>query len=136
MASSLRVLALLLAMVSLSICSFAQTDPANLEGTVTDASGSTISGARLQILEVATNQALERRSNSEGFYRFPAVSVGQYTVTVWNSGFKTKLIEDVVLQVGATRTLDVRLEIGLASEQVEAKAELSPADAVVQSSPQ
>ena len=128
MASSLRVLALLFVIVSLSCCSFAQTDRANLEGTVTDASGSTISGARVQILEAATNQALERRSNSEGFYRFPAVAVGQYTVTVSNSGFRTKLIEDVVLQVGATRTLDVRLEIGLASERVEVKAELSPAE--------
>jgi len=128
MASSLRILALLLAIVWLSSCCFAQTDRANLEGTVTDASGATISGAHVEILEVATNQALERRSNSEGFYRFPAVAVGQYTVTVSNSGFKTKLIESVVLQVGATRTLDVRLEIGLASEQVEVRAELSPAD--------
>src|ERR1700719_549001 len=128
MVSSLRALTLLLAIVWLSSCSFAQTDRATLEGTVTDASGATISGAHVKILEVATNQALERRSNSEGFYRFPAVAVGQYTVTVWNSGFKTKLIEDVVLQVGATRTLDVRFEIGLASEEVEVKAELSPAD--------
>src|ERR1700731_282583 len=72
MASSLRTLALLLAIVWLSSCCFAQTDRANLEGTVR--------------------------------------------------------VESVVLQVGATRTLDVRLEIGLASEQVEVKAELSPAD--------
>jgi trimeric autotransporter adhesin len=128
MASSLRVLALLLAIVSLSFCSFAQTDRPNLEGTITDASGSTISGARVQILEVATNQTVERRSNPEGFYRFLAVAVGEYTVTVSNSGFRTKLIEDVALQVGATRTLDVRLEIGLASERVEVKAELSPAE--------
>ena len=70
MASSLRTLALLLAIVWLSSCCFAQTDRANLEGTVTDASGATISGAHVEILEVATNQALERRSNSEGFYRF------------------------------------------------------------------
>ena len=56
------------------------------------------------------------------------MAVGQYTVTVSNSGFKTKLIESVVLQVGATRTLDVQLEIGLASEQVQVRAELSPAD--------
>ena len=108
MVSSLRALALLLAIVWLSSCCFAQTDRATLEGTVTDASGATISGAHVKILEVATNQALERRSNSEGFYRFPAVAVGQYTVTVSNSGFKTKLIESVVLQVGAGRVQGAR----------------------------
>ena len=70
MVSSLRALTFLLAIVSLPACCFAQTDRANLEGTVTDTSGATISGAHVEILEVATNQALERRSNSEGFYRF------------------------------------------------------------------
>jgi hypothetical protein len=97
-----------------------------LEGTVTDASRATMSAVTLQILEVATNQSLERKSNAEGFYRFPGLAVGRYTLTVSSAGFKSKVIENVVLQVGETRTLDVQLAVGLANEKVEVKADLSP----------
>ena len=128
MTTTLRILAFVSAVAIFSLPVLGQTDRANLEGTVTDASGATMSGVTLQILEVATNQSLERKSNAEGFYRFPGLAVGRYTLTVSSAGFKSKVIENVVLQVGETRTLDVQLAVGLANEKVEVKADLSPAE--------
>src|SRR5580704_7457389 len=92
--------------------SLAQTDRATLEGTVTDPSGGTISGATVQVTAADTGISQERRTNSSGYYRFPGLPVGQFTVTVSNTSFKTKVIEQVILQVGETHTLDVSLVVG------------------------
>jgi hypothetical protein len=117
-----------MAMLCGGVPSFAQTDRATLEGTVVDSSGSTISGASVEVTDVDTGISQERKTNSNGYYRFPGLPVGQFTVTVSNPGFKTKLIEQVILQVGETHTLDVSLVVGEISEKVEIKAEASPAE--------
>ena len=106
----------------------AQTDRATLEGTVTDPSGGTISGANVSVTAVDTGISQERKTNSSGYYRFPGLPVGQFTVTVSNISFKTKVIEQVILQVGETHTLDVSLVVGEVAEKVEIKAETGLAE--------
>jgi len=101
---------------------FAQVDRAVLEGTVTDQSGSVIVGANVKAVAVDTGLAEERPTNSKGYYRFPGLAVGNYTVTVTSNGFKTKVTEDVILRVGQTHTLDVQLAVGAINEQIEVKA--------------
>ena len=108
--------------------SFAQTDRATLEGTVTDPSGGTISGANVKVTAVDTGISQERKTNSSGYYRFPGLPVGQFTVTVSNSSFKTKVIEQVILQVGETHTLDVSLTVGVIEEKVLITAEAGPSE--------
>jgi len=117
-----------LAHVLFGTIALAQTDRASLEGTVTDPSGAVISGASVRILATQTSLSQQRASNPNGEYRFPGIANGEYTVSVSNSGFKTKIIADVFLEVGQTRTLDVVLQIGDASEEVEVVAGLGPAE--------
>ena len=74
---------------------------------MTDPSGGTISGANVKVTAVDTGISQERKTNSNGYYRFPGLPVGQFTVAVSNTSFKTKVIEQVTLQVGETHTLDV-----------------------------
>jgi Carboxypeptidase regulatory-like domain/TonB dependent receptor len=107
---------------------FAQVDRAVLEGTVEDPSGATIVGASVVTLAVDTGIKEEQRTNSKGYYRFPGLAVGRYTVTVTDVGFKTQVIENVIVQVGQTRTLDVRLAVGAIAEKVEVTATAAPVD--------
>src|SRR5579862_8640333 len=106
----------------------AQVDRAVLEGAVTDQTGSVIVGASVKVLAVETGLTEEQQSNSKGYYRFPGLAVGDYRVTVTANGFKAKVVEDVVLRVGQTHTLDVQLAVGAAGEQVDVKASTGPAD--------
>jgi hypothetical protein len=106
----------------------AQTDRATLEGTVTDPTGGVISGARVQVMAVSTGISDEKRTNSNGYYRFPGLAVGEYRVTVTNASFKTKIIDGVIVEVGQTRTLDLRLEIGAIEDKMEITAEAGPAE--------
>jgi Carboxypeptidase regulatory-like domain len=88
-----------LAHVLFAMIAVAQTDRATLEGAVTDSSGGAISGADVKVLEVATGISQERKTNSSGYYRFPGLAVGEYTVTVSNPSFKTNVLDHVILQV-------------------------------------
>jgi len=62
----------------------AQIDRAVLEGTVLDPSGAAIVGSSVKILAVDTHISQEQQTNSRGYYRFPGVAVGSYTVTATN----------------------------------------------------
>jgi hypothetical protein len=106
----------------------AQVDRASLEGTVSDPSGGVIVGASVKVVAVETGLSEEQKTNSKGYYRFPGLALGRYTLTTTSSGFKTKVVEDVILRVGQTRTLDVELAVGAINEQIEVKASTGPAD--------
>src|ERR1700756_2719525 len=103
-----------------------QVDRANLEGTVTDSSGGAVSGAKITIDAVATGLGDEKTTNQYGYYRFPGIALGFYTVVVSHDGFKVKKIENVELRVGETRTLDVVLEVGGRQETITVQAQIEP----------
>jgi hypothetical protein len=106
----------------------AQVDRAVLEGTVSDASGSVIVAATVKVLAVDTGLSEDQHTNSKGYYRFPGLAVGNYTVTTTANGFKTNIVEDVIVRVGQTRTLDVQLAVGGIDEKIEVKASEAPSE--------
>src|SRR5579863_5572058 len=121
-------LLVLLFQIVLANTGLAQVDRSVLEGTITDPSGGSIAGANVQISSVETGLSREQHANTNGYYRFPGLPVGRYKVTVSNDSFKTKVVNDVVLDVGQTRTLDLKLEVGIISEKVEIKVSDGPAE--------
>jgi hypothetical protein len=110
----------------ISRTTWAQTDRATIEGTVTDASGGVVSGAKIDITAVATGLTDEKTTNRYGEYRFPGIAIGVYQVVVERSGFSTKEIDAVEVRVGETRTLDITLEVGKREEKVVVKATAEP----------
>lgn len=106
----------------------AQTDRATLEGTVTDSTGGAISGAKVVATENSTGITIERRTNSNGYYLFPGLAVGRYTVTVSNPSFKTQILENVFLLAAENHTQDVSLVVGEVSETVKIVSNSGPAE--------
>jgi hypothetical protein len=132
-ATSLRTFVQFVLLVSFlsaiaSVTAIAQVDRAVLEGTVTDPTGAIVVGASVKVVAVDTGITHEQRTNSKGYYRFPGLAVGRHSVTVTDAGFKTQVINDVTLEVGQTRTLDVRLEVGAVAEKVEVNASAALAE--------
>ena len=120
------VACLLLPLTTTSL--FAQVDRAVLEGTVTDQTGAAIVGARVKALAVGTGITDEQRTNARGYYFFPGLAIGRYTVSTTKEGFRTRVIDDVRMEVGQTRTLDVKLDVGAVAEKVEVTATTEPAE--------
>ena len=108
---------------------------ATVLGTITDPQQAVIAGAKVELLNTATNQSQEQTTNSSGQYTFPSVVPGVYKITITMKGFRTAAIANFKVDVAKSYTVDVALELGQVAEvvQVEATArvELQTTDATV-----
>ena len=93
-----------------------------IRGQVTDASGGAVPGASVQLREDATGGKLERLTQDDGVFLFPALAVGQYFLKVTAPGFQTAEIHAVTVQVGQTTTADVQLRTGSPSQTIQVTA--------------
>ena len=80
----------------------------SFSGTVTDKTGSVISGARLTITSQATGLTRQVTTDGSGHYLAPLLPVANYTLQVEASGFQPIAQKDVRLQPGAERLLTSR----------------------------
>jgi hypothetical protein len=96
---------------------------ASISGTVTDASGATVVGAAVTATNVATGVATTQNTNGQGYYSFQELPLGTYTLEVKQTGFKAYKETDVVLDVNSALTVDVKLQVGQASEVVQVAAD-------------
>ena len=79
----MRYLCLLgLASLVVTTTGFAQTTSTSILGTVTDATGASISGARVTATNVKTNVASNTVTTETGDYAFPLLDIGEYQVSV------------------------------------------------------
>jgi len=101
---------------------------AAITGVVTDASGGTVSDARVTLVDTRTGAKFDARTISDGTYRIPKVSPGPgYTLTITRDGFETITITNLYLAVATTTTQNVQLQVGAVSQKVEVKSEGSVA---------
>src|SRR5262247_1803035 len=112
---SLGVLCLSLA---LAVCAWAQTSTSRISGTITDANGAVIAGAKVTAKNDATGAAQTQATTEAGLYSFPSLPVGSYTITVEMTGFKTANQAGVIIQVNTPVTVDIAMEVGQANEVV------------------
>jgi hypothetical protein len=88
-------------------------------GVVQDANKAVVPGAKVSLTNEGTGVAFTTVTSESGVYVFEAIQVGSYTVTVEMSGFKKYVGKGNVLTIGAPLTVNINLEVGQASEQVE-----------------
>ncbi|MEK7408827.1 MAG: carboxypeptidase regulatory-like domain-containing protein [Acidobacteriota bacterium] len=108
--------ALVLVWTSLAL---AQTPTGALVGVVTDATDSLIAGAEVKARNVETNFAQTATTSAEGLYRFPALALGSYEITVEAKGFKRFAQSDILIRTAQAVRVDARLEVGEVSASVE-----------------
>src|SRR5271156_1344382 len=92
---------------------------ASISGTVTDPSGAVISGASVTATNVETGVAATLTTNTQGFYSFQSLPLGNYTISVQQSGFKGYSQTGLILNVNDALVIDVRLAVGATTEKVE-----------------
>jgi carboxypeptidase family protein/TonB-dependent receptor-like protein len=118
----LSLLSALAAVIVLALPVAAQVDQAAISGTITDAAGALLQGAKVDVLAPATGLHRETTTNPAGIYQFPALPIGNYKITISRDGFRSVEIPNVELSVGQPRTVDVRLEVGSISSTVQVTA--------------
>jgi hypothetical protein len=113
-----------LLLVSVSAC-FAQST-ATLAGTVTDPTGAVVPGASVKVRSLSTNTIRETVSDSAGAYVVPSLQPGDYEIRTTAAGFGTSVIKSVTLQVDASVTANVKLNVQSSGETVQVEAGAAP----------
>lgn len=96
---------------------FGQSGAGTIQGTVEDASGAAIPGAKVHVVNRDTGGMYDTVSNGSGFYSVPGLFTGNYVVTYIASGMK-KLEQSIALQNAQNAVLNPKLEVGSVNEQV------------------
>ena len=91
-------------------------------GTVTDKSGSAISGASVRVTSQGTGASREAKTDDAGHYIINLLPVSIYTIRVEFQGFQVVESKDVKLQVGEQRELDFVLSPATVGSTVEVVA--------------
>jgi hypothetical protein len=94
----------------------AQGNTADLQGVITDPSGSTVSGALVRVENPAVGFARETTSGDTGAYTFLSLPPARYTIRVEAKGFRNAVVLDFQLTVGQKAQLPIRLEISPLAE--------------------
>jgi len=117
------LLVFLFCCVVLSICPFMYGQAnGSFSGTVSDKTGSVISGATVTVTAQGTGLSRETKTDDTGHYLTPLLPVGNYTIRVNSQGFKTIEQTDIRLQVNEQREVDFTLVPGSVTEAVEVSA--------------
>ncbi|MGB7623848.1 MAG: carboxypeptidase regulatory-like domain-containing protein, partial [Terriglobia bacterium] len=96
---------------------------AQIQGRIMDETGAVVPGAQIKVTQVATGLVRTTPSNDEGQYFLPNLPVGPYQLRVTMHGFRDYIQDGIVLQVGVTAQIDVKLQIGAVTAVVQVEAD-------------
>jgi len=89
-----------------------------LNGTVTDASGSSVANASITLRNTDTNTTYTATSNDRGVYTVANLAPGNYELTASYTGFANYKQTGIVLTVGQAATINVGLQVASQGEKV------------------
>jgi hypothetical protein len=121
----LRVPALLVQLtlfVLFGALSQAQTFRGGINGTITDASGSSVPGAKVTAVDTATSVVRDTVSSGAGEFLFNDLPQSTYTVTAEASGFQAFKATGVQVDAGKVYTLPIKLTIAQQATTIEVEA--------------
>src|SRR6266705_276619 len=95
---------------------------AQISGTVTDKSGAVLPGVEITATQTETNVNRNAVSNETGSYVLPNLPLGPYRLGAVLPGFRTFAQTGIVLQVNSNPTINIILQVGQVTEQIEVQA--------------
>jgi hypothetical protein len=116
--STLRLLVLFAFCLLNVVVSHAQSATATLSGTVMDQQGAVVPGAIVTATNTATGLQRLALTNDGGQFTIPLLPPSTYAVTVERQSFAPAEIQNVALNVGEQRTLQIQLRVGQVGETV------------------
>jgi outer membrane receptor protein involved in Fe transport len=96
----------------------AQQTTGTIRGTVTDASGGAVTSASVTATNGDTGVAETMLTDVSGWYSFPLLRSGYYTVKAEAKGFNAAVQRDVLVRITETAVVNFGLQVGSVSESV------------------
>ncbi len=118
----------MLAAVGLSVLiatgAFAQSATATLSGTVSDSQGAVVPQAAVNVIDLATQQTRQTTTGGSGEYTISNLPVSSYRLEATAQGFKKAVYPSITLQVNQTAQLNITLDLGSITEQVNVTSDV------------
>lgn len=97
----------------------AQVPTGSIVGTVKDAQGLAVEGAKVTLTNEGTNYSYNSITSSTGGYQFDHIDFGIYKVTVAKDGFKNGVVQNIKLDASTQYSVaPITLEVGVATESI------------------
>jgi len=128
-----RLICMLVIAICASLSAPAQEIAGSIRGTVWDASGGIVSGARVTAIQTETGLERMATTDSQGTYVLVELPVGHYRLETEAKGFKKYVQEGIALDVNQTATVIVRLAVGIPTEEVRVQADAALVETTVTS---
>ncbi len=96
----------------------AQSGQADVQGTVTDPTGSVVAGAAVVLTNKDSGNKRTVTTAADGRYSFPTVAPGTYSITVTAASFSTESVTGLVIQLDNHLIQNVTMRIGSATEAI------------------
>src|SRR5262245_6477625 len=90
-----------------------------MAGTVRDSSGAVVVGAKVAVVNTATNLTIASETSRDGSYQIPDLPTGTYTVTFTIAGFKAEFHSMILVEGNRTTSVDGKLEVVTIEATVE-----------------
>lgn len=100
----------------------AQVSTATVAGVVQDSSKASIPGASVKLINTQTGAENDATTSRDGAFALPGVIPGAYTLQIERQGFATTQLHGIILNVGDTRDLLIRMKVGPVAESVTVDA--------------
>jgi len=105
-----------------AITIWGQQSKGSFTGTVTDASGGVVPGAKITATEQDTGAASSATSIRDGSYTLPLLPPGRYVITAHKEGFSQFTEGPITLAVDQQAKVDIQLSVGKSNITVEVQA--------------
>jgi outer membrane receptor protein involved in Fe transport len=112
--------------IVMTVAASAQTTTGAVSGTVTDASGAVIPGAKVAVTNVQTGITVTDTTNNDGIFNARFLQIGQYKIVTTAKGFTTQAYGPFSLEINQVAKVDVKMAIGSESTKVDVTSTLSP----------
>jgi Carboxypeptidase regulatory-like domain len=97
-----------------------------INGTVQDASGAVLAGARVDVVSEGTGQVVRQlTTDSSGVFVVPFLPVGTYSVEVSAAGFARTKFPGILVRITETTRMSSTLKPSAAQELVEVQGEVA-----------
>ncbi len=120
---SLRILATFILALMLVASSWGQETTQGIRGTVQDQSGAVIPGAKITVTSLDTGEVRTTTTEPDGTYAILRLPLGRYSVMVEAAGFQRTTVTGLTLQVGQLAEVNISLQVGALTQQVEVSVE-------------
>ncbi|HJQ68371.1 MAG TPA: carboxypeptidase regulatory-like domain-containing protein [Blastocatellia bacterium] len=120
-------LTLLVFLIAFALCvtvpATAQASMATLSGSVMDETEAAVSDVMLSVMNTETGLRRKAVTNRDGYFVFPLLPAGSYTLTAEMQGFAPVTVNDITLEVSANSQIQIVLKPKAVAETIDVTAE-------------